>query len=145
MLSLNFRLTIWTTRVEQCINDQWGTNRHPDASWEWGNILRRYRDPDVFAFAGWVNEHRLAFVGLALTNSVAVELRFLEGDPRANCPLGGSRALIALDVSANYAQAVGRREIWVRPVNQALESLCVGLGFELEAPRGQHRYFRRRV
>ena len=145
VLSVGFRVGTWTTRAQQCIRDQWGGHRHPDVAWDWDAILHRHRDPDAFAFAGWVNEHRLGFVGLAVTTSISVELKFVEGDPREDCPIGGSRALIALDLSANYAESCGKQEVWVRPVNPTLERLYISLGFEVGAPTGQPRYFRRRV
>ena len=145
VLPMQFKVGRWTTQALEKIATQWEPHRHPDAAWDWENIVRRYRDPDVFAFAGWVHDDRLAFIGLAITTSLAVELKFLEGDPRGDCPLGGSRALIALDLCSNYAQSCGRHELWVRPVNESLESLYVGLGFELAAPKRQERYFRRRV
>ena len=64
-----FKVDRWTTRVPESIAAQWEPHRHSDTSWDWETIVRRYRDPDAFPFAGWAGGDRLAFIGLALTNS----------------------------------------------------------------------------
>jgi hypothetical protein len=145
VLPMQFRVGRWTMQALESIATQWEPNRHPDASWDWELIVRRYGDPDDFAFTGWVHDGRLAFVGLATTTGVAVELKFLEGDPRSDCPLEGYRALVALDLCWNYAQGCGRNELWVRPVNDSVASLYTSYGFELASPKRQEPYFRRRV
>lgn len=83
---------------------------------------------------------------MGLTTGQAVEVRFLEADPRGNCPLKGKRALIVLDVAARYAQARSKSEIRVRPVNTSLERLYREVyGFTLMNPKGQPAYFRKEV
>ena len=114
--------------------------------WDWHKILQSHRnEPDRFELAIWAGE-RLCALGLATTGGNSVTVRFLEGDPRGDCPLKGRRALIALDASARYAQARGKAELRVEPINSTLEALYVGTyGFQRRSPRGEQPHFFRQV
>lgn len=146
-LGLDFHIGAWGTKARQAFTDQWPTDlRRPEVRWDWEEIFRRHRDPDRLEMVIWAAGDRLSAIGLGLCTGQAVNLRFLEGDPRADCPLKKRRSLIALECSHRYAQGRGRKELRVQPVNAALESLYRDVyGFSLEAPRGQAPYWRRGV
>lgn len=123
----------------------WDPNgRREETAWDWQDVMRRHRDPDRLDMAIWAGE-RLAALALSLTTSEAVELRFLEADPRRDCPLARRRALVALDASARYAQGLGRVELRVCPINDAIEGLCKASGFEAKKPKGRESYWTKRV
>jgi len=107
--------------------------------------MRRHRDPDRLAMTIWT-EDRLSAIALALTTSQSVVLRFVEGDPRTDCPLVGKRALIALEACARYAQGRGKVELRVHPVNSHVEALYTGVyGFERRKPHKEPPYLVKRV
>ncbi len=131
----------------EAVNIQWEpAGRDPNTAWDWQEILRHHQsEPDKMAISVWCGD-RLSALALALTTSQAVELRFLEGDPRGDCPIKGKRALIALDASARYAQGRGKPELRVRPINSGLEKLYKETyGFVLRSPRGEEPYWFRQV
>jgi hypothetical protein len=142
----NFILCDYSRRALEAIQVQWEPNGRPsETAWDWDEIMRRHRDPDRLAMAIWA-DGRLSGVCLALTTSEAVEISFLEGDPRKDCPLLGKRALITLEASTCYAQGRGKSELRVRPLNLSLERLYIDTyGFELRSPRKQQPYLVKRV
>ena len=142
-LKVNFQITGWSSKARQATLDQW--NRKEGQGWNWNEIFRRHHDPDRLDIAVWSPQDRLSALALGLTTGECVEIRFLEGDPRQDCPLKGRRALIVLECAACYAQARGRSELRVRPINKRLETLYVEIyGFQLATPsRGQAYYFKR--
>jgi hypothetical protein len=109
--------------------------------------MRRNRnEPDALSLAIWVGEDRLSGLGFVMPDSRAVTVKFLEGDPRPDCPLVGRRALIALEASALYAQGIGRRRIRVEPANATLAALYRDrYGFALESPKGAPAYYVRDI
>jgi hypothetical protein len=139
-------LSGWSRRVEEAYNNQWPEMRHPDAGWDWHEIFRRHKDPDRFPIVMWGPNDRLCGLSLVLTTGRAVEVRFLEGDPRSDCPLKGRRIPIALEAAACYGQGLGKTEIRVHPVNDALEDIYIRCyGFIKESPRGEKPFFRRAI
>lgn len=148
ILDCGFCVKDWSLRTAAAIALQWGIDRHSDGGWNWPEIIRRYKaEPDALPFAIWFEPtERLAAIGLGVATRRAIELRFLEGDPRTDCPIRGKRALIALEVAFAYARACGKQEIRVRPVNASLERLYIKTyGFERIEPSGQAPYLRRNV
>lgn len=147
-LGLSFQLTAWGERARQAYETQWlPAVRHPDAGWDWPEIHRRNRNaPDALSIAIWIGEDRLCGLGFAVPSSSAVTLRFLEGDPRPDCPLIGRRALIALEASALYAQGIGRHQIRVEPANETLAALYRDrYGFALVNSEGAPAYYVRNI
>lgn len=138
-------LGAWSGRVQQAYEEQWlHGQRHNDAGWDWPEIIRRHRnEPDAMSIAIW-SEARLSGLALAVTNADAITVKFLEGDPRADCPLKGVRALIALEAATMYGQGIGRREVRVEPANDTLATMYRDmLGFALaEPPHGTAYYVR---
>jgi hypothetical protein len=89
---------------------------------------------------------RLCGLGLGLTKGDYVELRFVEGDPRPDCPLKGQRILVFLECSTLYAQAIGRSELRVEPINERLANLYQKVyGFSLAPHRDGRPYFTKRI
>lgn len=139
-----FNLSGWTGRAKEAYLDQW--LKAGDCHFDWLEVFRRHTDPDRLDLAIWGAENRLCGLGLGLTTSEAVEVRFAEGDPRADCPLKGRRILILLEAASCYAQARGRKELRIQPVNEHLESLYrQTYGFVLETTRSGERYYRRGI
>lgn len=81
-----------------------------------------FPDPDRLELAMWVDGR---LVGLALCRLAghAIVVQAIEGDGDPTCPLRGKRALLAFEAAANYAQALGKTELWVHPKNAELVSL----------------------
>jgi hypothetical protein len=139
-----FTIAGWSGRAREAFLDQW--SKEPGVVFPWDDVFRRHNDPDRLDVAIWGPNDRLCGLGLGLTTSEAVELRFLEGDPRPDCPLKGRRILMFLECAACYAQARGRRELRIQPINEQLETLYrQTYGFVLETPRGGERYYRRGI
>jgi hypothetical protein len=143
---LHLAITSWTNKAEDAYRSQWPKDRHPDAGWSWDEIFRRHRDPDRLPIVIWGPSDRLCGLGLALTAGRVINLRFLEGDPRSDCPLKGRRIAIALEATAVYGQALGKGEITIDPVNADLENLYIDTyGFTKESVRGKKPCFRRTI
>jgi hypothetical protein len=142
-VGVEFILSAWGERARHALLGQWKQNGH---IFDWEEIFRVHRDPDRLDIVIWGPNDRLCGLGLGLTSSEAVEVRFIEGDPRPDCPLKGKRILIILECAACYAQARGRKELRIQPINQRLEYLYrQTYGFVLETPRRGARYYRKGV
>ncbi|WP_157968894.1 hypothetical protein [Tropicimonas sp. IMCC34011] len=123
---------LWSRTIEEAYRSQWLTaTRSDDAGWEWPEISNRYRnEPKARQFAIMADD-RLAALCFLLASRQRVLVRFLEGDPRQDCPLRGKRALLALDLAATYGQRLGCHEIHLEPVNEPLAELYRGrFGFK---------------
>lgn len=147
-LGIAFHLTAWGDRARRAYESQWlPVTRHSDAGWDWPEIIRRNRnEPDALSLVIWAGENRLSGLAFVTSDSCAVIVRFLEGDPRPDCPLIGRRALIALEASALYAQGIGRRRIRVEPANATLAALYRDrYGFALVSPKGAPAYYVRDI
>lgn len=131
-----FNVTEWSRRAFDAV---WESPSFP-----WNKISRSHRDPDRLEIAIWVGK-RLVGMALALTNGDEVTLEFLEGDPAPDCPLKGSRTLIALDVATNYAQARGKHTLLVQPMNSGLRSHYTKLGFSPFPPNTGSPYLWKKV
>jgi len=139
-----FNLSGWSGRAREAYRDQWLGD--PKCNWDWEEIFRRHNDPDRLDIAIWGANERLCGLAVGCTTGQALEIRFLEGDPRPDCPLKGRRILIVLESAATYAQARGRLELRVRPKNERLEDLYrQTYGFVLETRSGGDRYYRKGV
>lgn len=133
-------ITEWSGRAARALED-W-----PKTVFDWPEIFRRHNDPDRLDMAIWGGQDRLSALALGLTSGQALTLRFLEGDPRQDCPLRGRRIAVALETAANYAQLRGKKEIRVQPINDQLVYLYEKVyGFTLESPRNEAPYYRKGV
>ncbi|MCK3783068.1 hypothetical protein KEM44_23295 [Sinorhizobium meliloti] len=139
-LQIKFQITEWSHRSFDAIANQW-----KNTEFDWSEIRRRFREPDQFEFAIWQGE-RLCGIGLALTTGQSVKVKFVEGDPRLDCPLKGRRMLVALEAIANYAQARGKKDIILEPLNEKLVDLYENtFGFDVVRPRTGAVYCRKKV
>lgn len=144
---LSFAITEYSGRSAEAVREQWEPfGRDHETAWDWAELVRHYRkDPDTLAMAVWSGE-RLSSLCLATTSGNAVHIRYLEGDPRADCPLRGCRALIALEACAGYAQSRGKTELRVHPLNDRLKGLYVDTyGFDVCSPKKAEPYLFKRV
>lgn len=143
----DFYITGWTHKGRQAFREQWlPAQRGRSFKWEWEEIFRRHREPDRLELVVWAPGDRLSALGLVLTTSRAVELRFLEGDQRPDCPLKGHRILIVLEAAARYAQSRGKLEIRVQPINAPLAKVyCDIYRFKEVRPKGEVPYLRREI
>jgi hypothetical protein len=148
VLSVKFTIHEYSGRALEALKEQWEPNgRDQETAWDWHGLVKHYRcrEPDLLTMAVWAGD-RLSCLALATTSEQAVHIRFVEGDPREDCPLAGTRALIALETCAGYAQARGKRELKVYPLNSDLERLYVDTyGFEVCRPRKAEPYLIKRV
>jgi hypothetical protein len=146
VLGVDFYVSGWSGKGREALADQWVANGQQLSIWDWNEIFRRHQDPDRLDMVIWGPDGRLCGIGLCLTTSQAVEVRFVEGDPRQDCPLKSKRTLIFLDCAAGYAQLRGKVELRIEPKNQALETLySKRYGFSLETPRGSKAYYKKVV
>jgi hypothetical protein len=145
VIGVNFSLGTWGNRAQAAYAEQW-LQRHPDAGWDWAEVFKRYNDPDRLEMVIWGPEERLSGIGLAVTTGQAVNVRFIEGDPRPECPLVGRRIPIFLECAANYAQLRGKVELRIQPVNDTLAALYTEVyDFTLETPAHGAAYYKRTV
>ncbi len=144
-LGVEFHIAGWSNKTREALVDQWQGNHV--SGWDWPEIFRRYDDPDRLDMSVWTMAgNRLSALGLALTKGEYVELRFVEGDPRPDCPLKGNRALIMVECSSCYTQARGRSELRIEPINEQVAILYQKVyGFTLEHYRDGRPYFKKRV
>lgn len=133
--------------AHEYVADNWNkAGRDPAAAWDWDAIARKYREPKALDMAMWTPDDRLAGLALSTMTTEAATLRFVEGDPSADCTLKGKRALIALEVTTNYAQAAGLKELRIEPLNEALGNLYEKVyGFELVTNRKAPPYYRKAI
>lgn len=143
LYGLDVSILSWTGRAAQALVDQWGGS---PSGWDWVEIRRRYREPKSFCFSIWSPQERLVGLALITMTGAAATLRYVEGDPDAGCLYRGKRALIALEVAANYAQGAGLAELRIQPLNQALATLYQDVyGFALVTPRKEAPYYAKRI
>lgn len=139
LLGVEFRLVEFSRSTMEAL-DSW-----QNAEFDWAEIDRRHRDAGTFKFGIWVGD-RLTAVALATVSGQSVRLEFVEGEQFDACPLKGKRILIALEAVANYAQARGKNEIVLEPINPTLISLYEDVyGFEAVRPRKGSPYWRKRI
>ena len=142
--SVEFYIAGWSRKTESALADQW-KGEHV-SEWDWPEIFRRHNDPDRLDMAIWSLGDRLGGLGLGLVKGEYLELRFVEGDPRPDCPLKGRRALIMLECSALYAQARGRSELRIEPINERIATLYQQIyGFTVATDRTGRAYYVKRV
>lgn len=140
---IDVTLLRYSRRVDEAVADQW---QERQVEWDWSEITRKYRGPKSFCVAMWSPGDRLSGVAMMTVSPEAVTVKFVEGDPRPDCPLIGRRALIALEVATNYAQQCGINEIRIHPVNVALARFYETVfGFELVKPHKEEPYYRKRI
>ena len=140
VLGVDFSLVELSNRALEAIEKQWGKSH-----FDWAAINRKYNDPSCAKFAIWVGE-RLAAICVADTTGQSVKVRYLEGDPRGDCPLKGRRILVALDAMANYAQLRGKVELVLEPINEKLIDLYESVyGFEVVRPKKDPAFCRKKV
>lgn len=135
---LDVRYMSCSRRTQEAIAEQWG-----GGVWDWPEILRRYNDMNRFDVAVWTPDDRLVMVGLATLSKAAINLRYVEGDPRDGCEFKGKRIPLALEAAVRYGQMNGRKELRIHPVNEALAQLYeTTYGFTLVKPKGEVPYWK---
>lgn len=146
VLGLDTRLLRWSNKTKAALVEQWGGHdRHETAHWDWEEVFRAYSEPKCFDMALWSGE-RLSGLAIATLTNQAVVVRFVEGDPRPDCPCRGKRIIIFLEAVALYAQNTGRAEIRIEPANSALETLYKTVyGFVPVSPKREAPYLVRAV
>jgi hypothetical protein len=143
-IGVEFTIIGYGPRAAECLTDQWtGKDR---SAWNWPEIFRRHKDIDRLDMVVWDAHDRLCGLGLGLLKAEYLELRFLERDPRGDCPLKGKIIPIALDCATCYAQATGRDELRVEPVNDKLATIYQDVyDFSLVTPAKGAAYCSRRI
>jgi hypothetical protein len=147
VLGVEFHAAGWSGKAKEAYEQQWcAVKRHATAAcWDWIEVFRRHKDPDRFDLAIWAGD-RLSALALGTTTQQAVVIKFVEGDPRPDCPLVGRRLLIVLECMANYAQGRGKSELRMEPANSDLATLYRDtFGFSLETFGGRSAYYGKAV
>ena len=147
-LGLDVHLNRWGPKAAEALERQWGSaDRDPVATWDGAVVSdRAHREPKSLDMALWTGDGRLCALALASLGAAAVTLRFVEGDPRVDCPYKGRRLPVLLEATVLYGQRTGRGEIRIEPINPALEVLYESLyGFKRESPRNGPPFFYREI
>jgi hypothetical protein len=140
-IGVDFHLSGWTGKAREALAAQWKSSY-----FDWAEIFRRHRDPDRLDMVIWAPEERLSGIGLGLTTGESVVVRFVEGDPRDDCPLKGRRIAIFLECAALYAQARGKLELRIQPINERLATLYQqSYGFTLATDQEGRAYYQRSI
>ncbi len=144
-----FRLSDWSKTGHEAYNGQWCAQDvirpHDEGGWDWPELFRRFQEINTMHVVVWA-EDRLSCLGIIRVSGAAVVAEFIEGDPRADCPLKGRRALIVLEAASCYAQTLPRPEIRLIPANEHLAELYRDIyGFTLERPAKGVPYYRKEV
>lgn len=135
-----FEITGWNSAAQTAYHEQW-----PNPEFDWVEVFRRHNDPDRLDISIWVGE-RLCGLALGITTANALNLMFLEGDSREDCPLTGLRIPIFLDIATNYTQDRGKSELRVWPLNDTLAELYRDTyGFSLVTTGPNTPYWRKGV
>ncbi len=144
-LGLNVRYASVSRRTYEAIDNQWGDARER-VNWDWPQLFRRYNEIKRLDVAVWTPDDRLVMVALATVSKEALTLRYVEGDPRADCEFKGKRIPLALEVAVRYAQMSGLAEIRIQPLNEALTQLYENeFGFTLVSTKGEVPYWCREI
>jgi hypothetical protein len=106
----------------------------PNGGWDWPALRGCYgRDPKNLCLAMWArNAGTLCGLMIARLNQTACAVERIEASPLDNHPFRHKVLMVGLDAAARYAQASGRRELWVmEPANENLTRVYVEeYGFE---------------
>lgn len=105
---------------------------------EWEPIVKHSFGLSQLEIAVWLSGDLIA-LGLATVFADRLLLRFVEASPDHGAELKGQRLPIILEVVANYAEKLGKKEIWMKPKTPELLNHCLTkLGF-VAASDGQCR------
>jgi hypothetical protein len=151
-LPWSFSLTLGSEKSDEAWRRQWQPilNRTPpNGGWNWPACrLAKGRDPTRFCAAMWCqNERELCSLVLLRLNKTACRIELVEGSPNPGHTLRGLVIPVALELAAMYAQAKGRREVWLcSPANEMLLWFIVNdYSFELASPKRGRPFCRREV
>lgn len=145
--ALGFRVSILQISNRALdVAERWSRDGADDrVGFDWRKVKEAHREPKRLELSMWAGD-RLCGLALCLIKNSAVEVRFLEGAPAMDCPLKGRRILVALDCAANYAQACGRSQIRLQPINEGLAELYErDYGFTRVSLKGQEPFFKKEV
>jgi hypothetical protein len=151
-LPSSFYLTQGSEKSDDAWRRQWQPNserKPPNGGWDWPACrLARGRDPARLSAAMWCrNGSELCGLVLMGLNSTACRIEMVEGSPHSNHSMKGLVIPVALELAAMYAQAKGRREVWLcSPANDMLLWFLINdYGFELASPKKGKSFCRREV
>jgi hypothetical protein len=152
LLPRTFSLAPGSVRSDEAWRSQWqpiSLRAPPNGGWNWPSYrLAKTRDPTRFCAAMWCgNEQELCGLTLMRLNKTACWIDMFEGSPAPHHPIKGLVPLIALELGTMYAQAAGRREVWIcRPSNVLLLQYYLDIyGFKLASPKKGETFCRREI
>lgn len=121
----------------------------PNGGWDWpASRSACAKDPTRLCFAMWCqNGGELCGLLLVRLLNTACLIEMVEGSPDPNHALKGMVIPLSLELAAIYAQAEGRRDVWLlRPANDMLFwFLTNDCGFELISTKRSGAFLRREV
>ncbi len=151
-LPSSFSLVGWSPKADAAWRSQWkaiSSRTPPNGGWNWpACVNRRARDPTALCAAMWCqNEQELCGLTLVRLNGTACWIEMMEGSPDPSHSLRGLVHLLALELASMYAQATGRRDVWLhRPANDMLLRYYLDVwGFALAKPKNAPPFCRREV
>ena len=86
----------------------------PSPRFSWPEIMDRDFGPATLSMAVWVGD-AIEVVAICTGHGPQVIIRHVEGRPDGHIRLKGQRLWAVLEVAANFATALGKREIWWHP------------------------------
>jgi hypothetical protein len=151
-LPSSFSLTQGSEKSDDAWRRQWqpvSNRKPPNGGWDWPACrLARGRDPARLCAAMWCrNGSELCSLVLMRLNNTACRIEMVEGSPNPHHSMKGLVIPAALELAAMYAQAKGRREVWLcSPANDMLLWFLINdYGFELVSPKKGRPFCRREV
>jgi hypothetical protein len=151
-LPSSFSLTQGSKKSDDAWRRQWQpalSRKPPHGGWDWPACRSaRSRDPTRFCAAMWCrNGSELCSLVLMRLNNTACRIEMVEGSPNPHHSMKGLVIPAALELAAMYAQAKGRREVWLcSPANYMLLWFLINdYGFELALPKRGKSFCRREV
>jgi hypothetical protein len=151
-LPSTFSLTLGSEKSDDAWRRQWqpvSKRKPPNGGWDWPACRSsRSKDPTCFCAAMWCrNGSELCSLLLLRLNKTACRIEMVEGSPNSQHSMRGLVIPVALELAAMYAQAQGRREVWLcSPANDMLLWFLINdYGFELASPKNGNPFCRREV
>jgi len=90
----------------------------------WAEIASHDFGPIALEIAVWIGDE-LEALAVCTGHGPQVIVRHVEGRPDSHPQLKGQRLWVVLEVAANFATSLGKREIWWHPEREEFLRYCV--------------------
>jgi hypothetical protein len=96
----------------------------PKEKFSWDEVTGRDFGPASLEIAIWI-EGRLEVLAVCSAHGPQLIVRHVEGRPECNPRARGQRFWMVLEVAANFATALGKRELWWHPEAEEFLRFCL--------------------